>query len=381
MIRVLGAMTGTSCDGLDAACIEIDDNGWRPLWTKSVPYSASLRKRVLDMQLPGSKRSVRDLLELERDLGDWYGKVFAAMISGIAGASERPDIIANHGQTVAHFPAAKRKGTTLQMGEPTRIAAATGVSVVSHFRDGDMSVGGEGAPLAPHFHQVLARKLGHRGVAIHNLGGISNLTYISPDGEVIAFDTGPANVWIDAATELATRGKAKFDRGGARGARGAIDAKAIAKIVGLPFFKKAPPKSTGRDDFPFELFRKSTKAKGDDLVATATAVTVESVVRAYESFILKKGRPLEAIYVCGGGARNLTIMSALRERLGVNVAALTDAGFDSQYIEALAFAYFGYLSLMGRSIGGSWTGAQGFASPGQITPGENWQELLAKLRP
>jgi anhydro-N-acetylmuramic acid kinase len=378
MIKILGAMTGTSCDGLDAACIEIDENGWKLLWSQTAPYPGPLRKRVLKMQLPGEKRTMKEILEVERDLGEWYGKTFAKMIAR-APAGTRPDVIANHGQTVAHYPASGRKGVTLQMGDPTRIAAATGLTVVSQFRDGDMSAGGEGAPLAPLFHRALARALGGGGVAVHNLGGISNLTYVAPDGNVIAFDTGPANVWIDAATELATRGSAKFDRGGARGARGKVDQAAVRKILAHPFFKKAPPKSTGRDDFPFAILRKNTRVRGDDLVATATAVTIESVVRAYQNFILKKGLPLSTIYLSGGGARNQTLLKELGSRLGVTVTTLQDAGVDPQLTEALAFAYFGYLSLRGKPLGGTWTGAKSFGAPGQITPGENWNALVSKL--
>ncbi|MFL5815262.1 MAG: anhydro-N-acetylmuramic acid kinase [Bdellovibrionia bacterium] len=378
-IRILGVMTGTSCDGLDAACISIDPDGWEPMWSATAPYPAALRKRVLDAQKPGTKLTSRDWLALERDLGEWYASALSTIIKKRP-ADQRPDVIANHGQTVAHFPASKRQGMTWQLGDPTRIARATGLTVISGFRNGDMAAGGEGAPLAPGFHLLLASVLDPTklGIAIHNIGGISNLTYVGP--EVIAFDTGPGNCWMDAATELATKGKLKFDRGGKLARQGTVDASAVDATMKNAFFKKAPPKSTGRDDFPFELFKSKTKAKGADLVATATAVTAESIAHAYENFILKKRLPLKAIYITGGGAKNPALMDGLKNYLApIQVSTLEDAGFDPQLVEAQAFAYFGFLSLLGQPLGGSWTGAQGFGPPGQITPGENWVEVVAAL--
>jgi anhydro-N-acetylmuramic acid kinase len=373
-------MTGTSCDALDAACISIDPEGWEPLWSAAAPYPAALRKRVLDAQRPGTKLPSREWLALERDLGEWYGSALSTIIKKHP-PDARPDVIANHGQTVAHFPAAKRHGVTWQLGDPTRIARATGLTVVSRFRDGDMAAGGEGAPLAPGFHILLASVLDptRLGIAIHNIGGISNLTYIGPN-EVIAFDTGPGNAWMDAATELATRGKSKFDRGGLLARQGSVDTRAVDVLMKNPFFKKAPPKSTGRDDFPFELFKSKTKTKGADLVATATAVTAESIAHAYENFILKKRLPLKAIYIAGGGAKNPALMDGLKNYMApVQVMTLEEAGFDTQLVEAQAFAYFGFLSLLGQPVSGSWTGSQGFAPPGQITPGENWPDILATI--
>jgi anhydro-N-acetylmuramic acid kinase len=185
---------------------------------------------------------------------------------------------------------------------------------------------------------------------------------------------------MDAATELATRGKLKFDRGGKLARQGEVDAAAVDAIMRNPFFKKAPPKSTGRDDFPFELFKSRTRARGADLVATATAVTCESIAHAYENFILKKRLPLKAIYITGGGAKNPALLDGLKNYLApIEVKTLEDAGFDPQLVEAQAFAYFGFLSLLGQPVSGSWTGAQGFAPPGQITPGENWADVLSVI--
>ncbi len=380
-IKIAGVMTGTSCDGLDVACAGFEGEGWRPLWTHSAPYPARLRERVLAAQKPGAELSLRAWGELHRDLGEWMGAVLAKALRGRP-AAEMPEAIGSHGQTVAHYPAARKAGFTTQLGDPTRIVEATELTVVSNFRDGDMAAGGEGAPLAPRFHRLIARGFpgGAEGVAIHNLGGISNLTYLGPKGATIAFDTGPANLWIDAAAELATQGKARMDRGGALAAGAEPDFVAMEAILRDPFFHRAPPKSTGRDEFPFARLLGATRARGAVLAATATAITVESIGRAYEAFIVRRGLPLRAIYFCGGGARNRFLMQSLRRRLsGIEVAPLDEMGVDSKFLEAQAFAYFAHLALRGEALGGPWTGGEGAAAGAHIIPGRNWRQIVQRL--
>jgi anhydro-N-acetylmuramic acid kinase len=297
----------------------------------------------------------------------------------ISGKTEKPQLIANHGQTVSHFPDA---GVTLQLGDPTRIAQITGLSVVSHFRDGDMAAGGQGAPLLPLFHKIIADQLGSQeAIAIHNLGGISNLTYLGPRGslyEVFAFDTGPANVWIDEAVVKTSKGKKTYDKGGKLARLGKIDISSVKRVLKHPYFKKPAPKSTGRDDFPFSYFQKTTRARGNDLIATATAITVESIARAYEEFILSNGLPLDAVYLAGGGAKNPTFVAWLADRMpSVAIRHISELGFEDSMIEPMGFALFGYFTLAGQPLGGTWTGVDGFGPPGQITPGENWAEIVA----
>ena len=378
-IRVLGVMTGTSCDGMDAACLEISQSGWKALWAAKVGYPASLRARVLSAQKPAAQFTSLEWLKLNRDLGDWYATSISTMIRN---SSPKPDLIANHGQTLAHFPAAENAGMTMQLGDPSRIAFATGITTVSNFRDGDMAAGGEGAPLVPLFHSLLAHVLDPKkqGIAIHNIGGISNLTYVSPQGDVLAFDTGPGNIWIDAAAEKVTEGRRKMDLGGKLAAQGRVDWAAVTSLLKHPYFKRSAPKSTGRDEFPSELFFSKLKNREASPVATATALTIESIAQAYEQFVLKKKHPLKSIFFCGGGAKNGVLMEALAERLNfVEVRKLEDYGLNPELIEAQAFAYFGYLALNGVALGGKWTGAQGFAPPAHIIPGKNWRKLIQSL--
>lgn len=377
-------MTGTSCDGLDAACIEIGPSGWRPLWSESIDYPEKLRKTVLTLQKTDTRVPISQWLSLHAELGNWYGSVLKKLILR---HRQKPDVIANHGQTVAHFPLMGKRSSTLQLGEPTRIAYTTGLTVLSRFREGDLAAGGQGAPLVPRFHQLLADELGSKeeGISIHNLGGISNLTYLGPKtGQkrpILAFDTGPGNIWIDGATEKVTQGKQKLDRHGRLANQGRIDHTCVNELLKHPYFKKKLPKSTGRDDFPISLFLSQARAQGADLVATATAITVESIGRAYEDFVLKKGLPLSKIYLCGGGAKNPTLVRWLQARInGIQVLDLTHSGLDPQFIEAQAFAYFGYLSLLGLPLGGAWTGAKGFGPGGQLTPGQNWAKVLELTR-
>ncbi len=369
-MKILGVMTGTSCDGLDAGCLQFKGQKFKSLWSRSAAYPKMLRERVLAAQLPGAKLSLKEWGELHRDLGRWMGEVLARFIKT---APEKPDAIACHGQTVAHFPAARAMGFTIQLGDASRIAQKTGLTVVSNFRDGDMAAGGEGAPLAPRFHKLIAGK--RIGIAIHNLGGISNLTYLGPKNLALAFDTGPANLWIDAAA-----GDAHFDRDGKIARAHEPDLQGVEKILRDSFFSNAPPKSTGRDYFPFSKLLEVTTARAGDLVATATAITVESIARAYETFILKRGLPLEAIYFCGGGARNLFLLASLRRRIaGIHVGTLDELGIDARYLEANAFAYFGYIALQGFPLGGSWTGVNGWAPPAHIIPGRNWPRIVRQL--
>lgn len=374
-LRILGVMTGTSCDGLDAILMEFDlDSSFRARWSASLPYPFALRRRVLEIQKPGTRCSLRELLSLNADLGEWFGSSLARLIRRHPGSA--PHVIANHGQTVAHFPG--KRGATLQLGDPTRIAQATGLTVVANFRDGDMAAGGQGAPLVPRFHEILAKSLGssRRGIAIHNIGGISNLTYVGARA-TLAFDTGPGNIWIDAAAAIATKGHQLIDRGGKLAAAGQCEEDSLQKILTHPFFKKTPPKSTGRDDFPISLLTSASGSKGPDLVATATAATVESIGRAYERFVLSRDFPLEKIYLCGGGARNPVLVRGIEtrmERHGVQVLPLRSP--DPRFIEAQAFAYFGLLALQGQPLGGEWTGAKAFGAPAHLVPGKNWARVL-----
>jgi anhydro-N-acetylmuramic acid kinase len=384
-ILILGVMTGNSCDAIDLSLIEFTPGHTKVLGNFSRTYPGDLRRRVLEIQQLKLKITLSHLGSLDRALGIWMGKSIAAVIKPLR---RKPDAIAIHGQTIGHFPKPFGDGFSFQIGNPAQIAEITGITTLSHFRDGDLAAGGQGAPLVPSFQRELIRKWfkkpsARKGIALHNLGGISNLTYFLDPQKTLAFDTGPGNLWIDAAVERITRGKETFDRGGKWARRGKVDSVAVEQLLQKhPFFSLKPPKSTGRDELPFQWFLKGTQAKGADLVATATEVTARSIAMSYEKWITQRGYLLHEVIFFGGGAKNHYLLQRISELLGpqVRIRRLEDYGLDSQYLEAQSFAWLGFLSLLGKPLGGSWTGSQNPKSSGWITPSKNWPRLALRLK-
>jgi anhydro-N-acetylmuramic acid kinase len=378
-LKILGVMTGTATDGLDAACLEFaPDGSSKELWSASKPFPRELRKTILEIQTPkDEKPHFKFLTLLDLKLGRWYGSTLNKLIQAQP-SRLKPDLIATHGQTVLHEP---HNGLSIQIGNPFAIASITDITVASQFRQGDVIAGGQGAPLASAFHKFLAgsKNKTQRGIAIHNLGGFSNLTYMSPKGKVLSFDTGPANALIDAAVFEFTEGKKRYDEKGALAKRGKTDPAILKKLLQHRFLKKIPPKSTGRDDFTIPWFL-SHFSKGDlDMVRTATEFTVESIARAYEKWVLPD-YPLEVIYLCGGGEKNNFLKTRLKHRLpSVRIESTVALGVDPQKMEAYAFSYLGFLSLKGEMLGGEWTGVKGFGPPAQFVPGKNWKNLLTRV--
>lgn len=375
-------MTGTSCDALDCSLLSIDSSGWSLGYTDTRAYPEGLRARVTALQIPGTQTRIKDLLELNRDLGIWLGDTLSEIIES---HPEEVDAIACHGQTVAHFPSEPGGGLTLQLGDLSYLTTLTGITTIGQFRLGDLAAGGQGAPLVPVFHQLLIQSVFRKlmkskdGIAVHNLGGMSNLSLLTPDDQLFAFDTGPGNFWIDQAASIATDSQLSYDRDGRLGANGKIDAAAVNQILKHPFFSKRFPKSTGRDDFPFEMLSSATQATGPDLVATATEITTRSIQMAYAQ--LEKVCPISHVVFCGGGTKNPNLMSKLKSLLKpIQCSSMEDWKLNSQQIESQAFAFLGYLALLGLPIGGSWTGAEAFGPPGQILPGTNWKNLQSILK-
>jgi anhydro-N-acetylmuramic acid kinase len=253
-----------------------------------------------------------------------------------------PGSIAVHGQTIAHFPG---EHATLQIGDASRVAIATGVPVVDDFRSADVALGGQGAPLVPFADHLLFADGTPR--AILNIGGIANVTLLPSDrpDDVIAFDTGPGNMVID---QLARRGGNELDRDGAAAARGTVNEAALATALGHPFFARRGPKSTGREEFgaPFaQRLHADVKAAGgslDDAIATATALTVESIAQALD------GGPWRELVIAGGGARNRELVERLRRRTRVRVRFTDELGIPAEAREAVAFAILGAYRMRGE---------------------------------
>ena len=352
-LTVAGVMSGTSADGIDVAIVRIAPGRPRPklklLAHQGFPFSAPLRRAILAaMNAPST--STAELARLNWRLGLAYAEAVTATASV---HSIRLDLIGCHGQTLYHQPAAqsyagRRFACTWQAGEASLIAAGCGVPVVSNFRPADMAAGGQGAPLVPLLDYVLFadRK---RARVLQNIGGIANLTAIPAacgHEKVAAFDTGPGNMVIDwLAHELFDR---RFDRNGSIAARGTVIAPVLNAELRNPYFALKPPRTAGREQFGREYaarFLASCRrhsSNPEDSLATATALTAETIAASYKQFVRRsmKADPVDYI-VSGGGARNGTLMALLARRLGplgCELATSEQFGLPAEAKEAAAFA-------------------------------------------
>ena len=340
----IGVMSGTSGDGVDAAAIELDvpATDVRVIATTSAAYPKNIRDAVLALG-EGGMTSAADVARLHGLLGDRYAQIAEELIARIG---ERPDVIALHGQTVAHLPDER---VTFQIGDASRVAKRTRVPVVSDLRSADVANGGQGAPLVPFADHVLFARLAP--VAILNIGGIANLTLIpsAHADEVIAFDTGPGNMVIDAVA-AAIGVTHDLDGSGAR--RGRVDQAVLAEFLSHPYFAKRAPKSTGREvfgaTFAKRLLEMVTRHHGshDDALATATALSARTIS---DGLSRESRTPASRLLVAGGGARNPVLMEMLATAVAPARVETTDGhGIPSSHREAIAFAILGAYRLRGR---------------------------------
>jgi anhydro-N-acetylmuramic acid kinase len=379
----VGLMSGTSADGIDAVVAELAGRG-RELRAEirahvQQPFSPVLQKRILHACLHGT---VAEICELNFLLGEAFARAAQAAIRRAKLKPAQITAIGSHGQTVHHLPNAKIP-STLQIGEPSVIAERTGITTVADFRVRDMAAGGQGAPLVPYADWILFVDQ-IRPRIIQNIGGIGNLTFLPPRAkltDVIAFDTGPGNMIIDATVARLSDGKMTFDRDGRWAARGKVSERLLAHCLAHPFLKRRPPKTTGREEFG-EMFlermlvrARQLRLPAADIVATATDFTAASIADAYRRFILPKLSPKELpglqIVIGGGGVRNATLLRRLQDRIGFGtVCSHEDFGIDSSAKEPLAFAILAHATLNGEpSNVPSVTGARRAVVLGKIVPG------------
>jgi anhydro-N-acetylmuramic acid kinase len=350
-LNVLGVMSGTSLDGMDAVLARFERRAGALAWSVEVraeaAFDAALRTRLLRAIEPGGA-DVVELTQLHAEVGEAYAELCARVA-----AAHRVDLIALSGQTVYHIPRTDeargwRSVSTLQLGEPTRVVERCGLPVVSDFRQSDLAAGGQGAPMVPFGDLHLFAERGLRR-AVHNLGGIGNVTVLPVDGDpvgVAAFDTGPANCLLDEAAAV-TIG-APFDAGGVLAAAGRVDEALLARLLEHPYLRLPPPKTTGREVFNLrELFPEGVSGWSPaDLLATLTAFTAETTADAYRRWVLPGG--LDEVLLAGGGALNPTLVDMLRARLpGVPLRTFEELGWRSKDRETLAFALMGYAAWFG----------------------------------
>ncbi|MDR3498074.1 MAG: anhydro-N-acetylmuramic acid kinase [Parvibaculum sp.] len=345
MFRALGLMSGTSLDGVDAAIIETDgEDAVRPGPSLAVPYTPEERavlRAALEVSkgwLPGEPMP-EAVAEAERLLTLAHAQAVRALLKQAKLTPADIDVIGFHGQTVLHQPDRRR---TVQIGMGAELARLTGIDVVNDFRSADVAAGGHGAPLVPLYHQALVKSLGVKEpVAIINIGGVGNVTYVGLDGSLIAFDTGPGNALIDDWAHRHT--DIPVDLDGALAAEGEVDVDALEKLMDNPFFDLPPPKSLDRFSFSPAPVEHLSPPDG---AATLTAFTVEAIARGLAHI---PGMPSRFI-VCGGGRRNPTLMAMLSKRLQGGVLPAEDVGWRGDDVEAEAFAYLAVRSLKGLPL-------------------------------
>ncbi|MCX5769331.1 MAG: anhydro-N-acetylmuramic acid kinase [Candidatus Hydrogenedentes bacterium] len=371
---IIGLMSGTSCDGVDAALVRIKGTGdnlqLKFLKFLTIPYPDAFRNRLMSKHI-----SVQEVCLLDFELGEKLAEATLEMKKQAEADGIEIDLVASHGHTIAHVPPREGAGYgTLQIGEAAVLSERTGLLVVSDFRPSDMAAGGQGAPLVPYADWVLFGKYG-RSVACLNLGGIANFTVVSEDlSKVYAFDTGPANMAIDGAVRLLTRGEKSFDKDGESAAKGTVIDEFLEYLLSHPYFERQPPKSTGREEFGPEVYLRdalgSRKSYGyDDLMATVTSAVCFSIVRAFNWYI-KPRVDVDRIIVSGGGAYNETLIHWIQRALpDVKVRTSDRYGIPSNAREAVAFAILGNETVCGTPANvPNATGASHPVVLGKITP-------------
>ncbi len=368
VLTAIGLMSGTSMDGIDVALVRTDgvdivergpnaefayDQEFRTLLSRAISDAKTMTDRNAR---PGS------LVESESQLTQRHVEVVDSFLQQNGLTDSDIDIIGFHGQTVLHRP---EIGLTVQLGDGSELAAATGINVMADMRAADMVAGGQGAPLAPAYHRAMASKIDLRPVVFVNIGGVGNVTFIGADDTLIAFDTGPGNVlvdeWVKAHAGL------PFDDGGKIAAGGTPDQARIAAMLNNDYFAEGPPKSLDRYDFSADSVAGMNLADG---AATLTAFTAASLSKAQAHF----PQTPQAWVICGGGARNATLMGMLAAELPGKVMTANDIGLDSATIEAEAFAYLAVRSLKGLPL--TFPGTTGIGQP--VTGGVWHQSSLER---
>jgi anhydro-N-acetylmuramic acid kinase len=358
----IGLMSGTSLDGVDGVLADFAADGTiRTLGAAFIAYDAALRADLMALQANGANE-----IEREAIAANQIAATYAACVAQLLPAATGPvRAIGAHGQTVRHRP---ELGFTRQTINAALLAELTGIDVIADFRSRDVAAGGQGAPLVPAYHHAQFGRPGQTRVVV-NIGGIGNISVLHADGAVTGFDTGPGNVLMDGW--IARHLGEQYDADGAWAATGKVDARLLALLLEEPYFALAAPKSTGRDLFHMDwleaVLARCPALPAADVQATLTQLTAVSIARAIEG----EAKQVEAVYVCGGGAYNGTLMRALSAALGGNttVEATAALGVAPNRVEALAWAWLAYRFGQGKAGNlPAVTGAKGARILGALYP-------------
>lgn len=384
--HVVGMMSGTSVDGVDAALVEISGTDSEPkvklLAFENKPYPPQVREKIFSL-FTSANATVDKVGYMNFLLGEIYAKSALSVIEKAGMKPEEIDVIGSHGQTIWHAPIPESPNGipvayTVQIGEGSVIAERTGILTVSDFRVADMAAGGQGAPLVP-FSEYLLYRREKETILLQNIGGIGNMT-VMPAGakprDVFAFDTGPGNMIIDAVISAVTGGEKTYDAGGETAAKGKVCNALLDILKEEPYYRQPLPKTTGREHFGVQYTEKilswwkENPIPVEDLLATVTDLTAYSIADAYERYVLPKYRASEII-VGGGGSYNATLLRFMKERFaphGVAVRTQEDLGLSSDAKEAVAFALMADCCMRGKANTlPSVTGAEHPAVMGKIS--------------
>lgn len=384
---IVGLISGTSADGIDAALCEID--GAPPHLSAKIikglthPFPDGMQQRIQDA---GTEQGhTPELAALHFELGEMFAEAALKVIEAAGMQPADVDLIGSHGQNFWHAVTMKGQVTaTLQLTEAAIIAERTGITTLSNFRPRDVAVGGQGAPLTAYIDWLLLRHPDHWR-AVQNIGGIANVTFLPPlsdtESQPLAFDTGPGNALIDSAVLILSEGKRTYDRHGLLARAGKVNDQWVKMRMAHPFLIRKPPKSTGREEFGYDmaasLIRSATTRKmgTQDIIASLTSFTVQTIAKAYNRFA---PHPIEEVILGGGGRHNPAIVAGLREALApAKILTHDDIGIDSDRKEALVFAVLAHETWHNRT--GNLPSLTGAAHPvvmGQITPGANYEALI-----
>lgn len=388
---IVGLMSGSSVDGVDAALVTTsgccDELTFRLEAFECIPFDTATREEILAL-FEYETATVDKVCIANAVLADWFAEAVENVVAAGRRSPRDLDLIGVWPQMVYHLPTrtnpftwrGQERGACLQLGDISAIAERVGVTTVGGFCARDIAAGGNGAPLTGFGDFAVFRQPG-KGRVIQNIGGIANANFI-PAGarpsDVLGFDTGPGNMVIDAVVSDVTRGEHRYDPDGRMAARGTADPRFLAALLDDPFIAKEPPKAAGREDFGAGYVRrvlagaKARGVSGYDLIATVTALTVESIASSYERFFAPRGEIDEAI-VGGGGARNRTLLALLRERLTCPVIIDDDLGVPSFAKEALYMALLANETVRGHANNfPSVTGARRDVVMGLVALGQGW---------
>lgn len=340
----IGLMSGTSLDGIDAVLAKIEASGETSLLDSvSIPFSPELRQALLDLQTPGPNEIHREN-QAGNSLAAAYADAVKQLLSQTKLSPAEISAIGAHGQTIRHqADLAHHLAYTHQTLNPALLAELTGIDVIADFRSRDLAAGGHGAPLVPAFHaQQFATD---KNISVLNLGGIANLTLLPKEGEVKGFDCGPGNMLMDAW--IAEQQGHAFDENGTWASQGKVNQALLSRMMTDSFFAKAPPKSTGRDDFHLEWLHKqigSDNINAEDVQATLLQLTVDSALQALERYAPQT----QTLVICGGGARNTALLDLFKSRAedlfknSLEIVTSDALGIDPQLVEGLAFAWLAW---------------------------------------